>query len=85
MKRVWIAAAVVGATGLLVAVVLTVIEGLKYRDREEHGLDPVYAPEWVVVSTHVGLALFAAAAAFVAIAAVVGGLRRRWHAERARG
>jgi len=43
MRRVWIATAVVGATGLLVAVVLT------------------------------------------AIAAAVGGLRRRRHAERARG
>jgi len=85
MKRVWIATAVVGAAALLVAVALTVIEGLEYRDREERGLDPVYAPDWVVASTHVGLAVFACAAAVLAIAAVVAALRRRRLAEQARG
>jgi len=84
MKRVWSATAVVGAAGLLVAVSLTVTEGLEYRGREEHGLEPVYAPDWVVVSTHLGLALFAVAAAVLAIAAIVAALRRRGHAVNAR-
>ena len=85
MKRAWIATAVVGAAALLVAVALTVIEGLEYRDREERGLDPVYAPDWVAASTHVGLGVFASAAAVLAIAAVVAALRRRRLAEQARG
>jgi hypothetical protein len=43
---------------LLTSVALTIMEGIKYRAREEQGLDPIWAPEWAVVVTQVGMSLF---------------------------
>ena len=77
MKRVWIAFTVLGGVGLLTASVLTVIEGVKYRIREEQGLDPIYAPEWVAASTYAGLWLFVLAVAALAVTGIVALVQRR--------
>ncbi|WP_243010933.1 hypothetical protein [Cryobacterium zhongshanensis] len=77
MKRVWIAFSVLGGLGLLTAIVLTVIEGVKYRVREEQGLDPIYAPDWVAVSTYAGLWLFVLAVIALAMTGIVAVVQRR--------
>jgi hypothetical protein len=76
MKRAWVGFTIIGSGGLLVAIVLTIIEGVKYRLREDQGLDPIYAPEWVAVSTYAGLWVFALALAGLAVTGVVALIRR---------
>lgn len=51
----------VGIAGLTLAIVLTLVEGVQYRMREDQGLDPVPAPDWVAASTLGGLGVFAVA------------------------
>ena len=60
-KRLLVISAIVGGISLLVVIVLTVIEGVKYRVREEQGLDPIWAPDWVADLTYAGLAVFSLA------------------------
>lgn len=73
MKRAIVWFSVVGGLGLLTAVVLTVIEGVNYRLREEQGLDPIWAADWVVAATIAGCALFAiSAVALIALASSSG-------------
>lgn len=77
MRRLWVTLTVIGGAGLLTTIVLTVIEGVKYRVREDQGLDPVPAPTWVAISSYAGLSLFALAAVALAITAIVAfGLRK---------
>ena len=72
VRRVNIGIAAIGTLGLLTSIVLTAIEGVKYRIREEQGLDPVWAPDWVAIMTYIGVAVFLAAAlALVGIGAIV--------------
>ena len=59
MKRAIVWFSIVGSLGLITAVVLTVIEGVNYRLREEQGLDPIGAADWVAAATVAGFALFA--------------------------
>lgn len=47
IKRIWVGFTILGSIGLLTVIVLTFIEGVKYRIREEQGLDPISAPSWV--------------------------------------
>ncbi|MBH0022928.1 hypothetical protein [Salinibacterium sp. SWN248] len=69
MKRAIVWFAVVGGLGLITAVVLTVIEGVNYRLREEQGLDPIRAADWVAGATVAGFALFViSAVALIALA-----------------
>ena len=77
MKRVWVGFAVLGSVGLLAAIVLTVIEGGKYRAREEQGLDPIYAPTWIAVSTYAGLSIFALAGVALAVTGLIALIQRR--------
>lgn len=77
MKRLWLPLTIVGALGLLTAVGLTVSEGVKYRQREDQGLDPVYAPDWVVGWTYAGLAVFVLSVIALAVVGVVALRRRR--------
>lgn len=76
MKRIAIALTVIGVTGIFVVVVLTVIEGVKYRTREEQGLDPLQAPDWVVGMTTVALWTFGFALAGLTVLAVIALIRR---------
>ena len=46
MKRAIVWFSVVGGLGLITAVALIVSEGVKYRLREEQGLDPIWAADW---------------------------------------
>lgn len=68
---------VAGCVGLLTAITLTVMEGIKYRIREDEGLDPVSAPLWVATSTYAGLAVFVLAAAALVIMGLVALGRRK--------
>ncbi|QTX03338.1 hypothetical protein [Agromyces archimandritae] len=77
MKRLWVSLAVVGGVGLLVTVVLTIIEGVKYRVREEQRLDPIPAPDWVAAASYGGLAVFALAVVALGVAGLVALLRKR--------
>jgi heme/copper-type cytochrome/quinol oxidase subunit 2 len=60
-KRLLVISAIVGGISLLLVIVLTLIEGVKYRVREEQGLDPISAPDWVANLTSAGLAVCALA------------------------
>jgi hypothetical protein len=62
VKRAWVWFTIAGSLGLLTAVTLTVNEGVKYRIREEQGLDPIWAPTWLAATTYVGLAIFVVSA-----------------------
>ena len=77
MKRYWIGLAVLGSAGLLTAIVLTVIEGVAYRVREDQGLDPIPAALWVANLTYAGLWVFAVALVALAATGVVALVRRR--------
>jgi hypothetical protein len=66
-----------GGIGLLAVIVLTVFEGIKYRIREDQGLHPIYAPDWVVASTNVGLALFGLALVGLMVVGVIAFVRSR--------
>lgn len=79
MRRLWIALTVVGSVGLLTTIVLTAIEGVDYRLREEQGLDPVPASELVAAASYAGLVLFALAAVALGIIGVVTLRRRKLH------
>jgi len=76
MRRVWVSSAVAGGSGLLVAIILTVVQGLAYRDREEQGLEPAQAPTWVAQATYLGLAVFAVAVLVIATTVIARALRR---------
>ena len=77
MKRYWIPLTVLAIAGLLASVVLTVMEGVKYRLREDQGLDPIYAPDWVASLTIVGLWAFVLAMLGLTVTSVVALLRLR--------
>ncbi len=77
MKRLWVALTILGSIGLLAVIVLTFIEGVKYRIREEQGLDPISAPSWVGWTTYVGLGVFAFALVALAATGIVALVRRR--------
>ena len=77
MKRLWIVLLVAGCVGLLTAITLTVTEGIKYRTREDEGLDPVPAPSWVAISTYAGLSVFVLAAVALMIIGLVALARRK--------
>ena len=57
-RQVFIGINILGCLGLLIAIVLSIIEGVKYRIREDQGLDPIWAPYWVARLTEVWVALF---------------------------
>jgi preprotein translocase subunit Sss1 len=76
MKRAWVGFTIIGSCGLLTAIMLTVIEGVKYRIREDQGLGPIYAPEWVAVSTYVGLGVFVLALVGLVVTGIVALIRR---------
>ena len=77
MKRLWVTFTVVGSLGLLTTIVLTVIEGVKYRVREDQGLDPVPAPTLVAVFSDVGTYVFVLAVVALAITGIVALGRRK--------
>jgi len=77
-KRLCVGLAAMGSAGLLTAIALTTIEGVKYRVREEQGLDPILAPSWVATATYAGLWVFALAVAGLAAVGIVGLVRRTY-------
>lgn len=77
MRRLWVTLTAIGGAGLLTTIVLTVIEGVKYRVREDQGLDPVPAPTWIAIFSYAGLTLFALAALALAITGLVALGRRK--------
>lgn len=77
MRRAWVILTVVGGIGLLGAIVLTVMEGVKYRMREDQGLDPILAPAWVAISSYLRLALFVLALVGLVVTGAIALARRR--------
>jgi hypothetical protein len=77
MKRYWVIFTTMASIGLLTPVVLSIIEGMKYRVREEQGLDPIMAPTWVVIATYAGLAVFVVALLGLAVISSVALGRRQ--------
>jgi hypothetical protein len=71
VKRAWIGFTVLGSGGLLTAIVLTIIEGVKYRIREEQGLAPIYAEDWVAAWTYAGLWVFVLGLVGLAVTGVI--------------
>lgn len=64
------------AAGFATAVVFTVISGFQYKMEEDRGLEPSYAPAWIVVGTETGLLLIVLGAA-IAWGSMVGLLVER--------
>lgn len=79
IRHLWIGFTILGSVGLLTVIVLTGIEGVKYRLREEQGLDPIWAPTWVATTTYVAMAVIAFALVALAVTGIVAlvGRRRR--------
>ena len=75
-RTVWVAM-IASGVGLCVAAVLTIISGVQYRLAEDRGLDPGYAPGWIVAGTNGGLLVFALGALVMVAAGVATLLRRR--------
>jgi hypothetical protein len=76
-KRVWLTFTVLAGIGLLTTVVVTIISGLQYRAREDQGLQPVYAPTWIVMGTYGGLVIFVLSLIGLGIASVLVLQKRR--------
>ena len=77
LKRLAVGFTILAGSGALAAVVFTIISGVQYRIREDQGLQPEYAPAWIVFGTCSGLWLFALGAVGLATTGVVALLRRR--------
>lgn len=77
VKRLVTAFTIVAGSGALAAVVFTVISGVQYRIREDQGLQPQYAPAWIVVGTNSGLWLCVLGVAGLALTGVTALLPRR--------
>ena len=76
-KRLLIGLTIVASVGALVVIMLTVIAGVQYRIREEQGLEPIYAADWIVAGTNAALWLFAFAIVSLAVTGTVALLQRR--------
>lgn len=77
VRRLVTAFTIVAGSGALSAVVFTVISGVRYRIREDQGLQPQYAPGWIVYGTYAGLWLCALGVAGLALTGVAALLLRR--------
>jgi len=77
VKRLVGAFTITTGSGALAAVVFTIISGVQYRIREDQGLQPEYAPAWIVFGTYSGLWLCALGVAGLALTGVAALLRRR--------
>ena len=77
VRRLVTALTIVAGSGALAAVVFTVISGVQYRIREDQGLQPQYAPGWIVYGTYAGLWVCAVGVVGLALAGAVALLRRR--------
>jgi hypothetical protein len=77
VKRLVTAFTIMAGGGALAAVVFTIISGVLYRIREDQGLQPQYAPAWIVFGTYSGLWLCALGVAALAVTGVAALLRRR--------
>ncbi|WP_157962561.1 hypothetical protein [Homoserinimonas sp. OAct 916] len=77
VKRVLLGAAIAAGVGLCTVVVLTVISGVQYRLAEDQGLDPGYAPTWIVAGTNLGLLIFALGALGALVVGIIALLQRR--------
>jgi hypothetical protein len=77
LRRLVTAFTIAAGSGALAAVVFTIISGVLYRIREEQGLQPQYAPDWIVFGTYSGLWLCALGTVALAVLGVVALLRRR--------
>lgn len=56
-RKLFLGAAFTAGVGFVIAAAFTVISGVQYRMAENQGLEPGYAPAWLVVGTNVGLLL----------------------------
>ena len=77
VRRLVTALTIVAGSGALAAVVFTVISGVQYRIREDQGLQPQYAPGWIVYGTYAGLWVCAVGVAGLALTGVTALLLRR--------
>lgn len=77
MKRVSLGLVILTGVGALTAIVFQIISGVQYRIEEDHGLEPGYAPTWIVVGTEVGLWIFAVGVLTLGVAGVVALVQRR--------
>lgn len=57
-KRALLGITILGGLGMVTAVLLTVVEGVKYRTRELAGLEPIPADDWVAALIIGGLVVF---------------------------
>lgn len=71
MKRISMILMVIGAISLLIAIGLTVISGIEYQDAESSGLDPGFAPTWIVTGTYSALSVLAMSIVALAILGAV--------------
>ena len=77
LKRLAAAFTILAGSGALAVVVFTIISGVQYRIREDQGLQPQYAPPWIVFGTNAGLWLCALGVAALTATGAVALLRRR--------
>ena len=77
VKRFAAAFTILGGSGALAAVVFTIISGAQYRFREDQGLQPEYAPDFIVFGTYCGLWLFALGVVALAVTGIVAGPTRK--------
>lgn len=77
MRRLAIAFTTLASIGAATVVILTVISGFDYRMQEQQGLQPGYAPAWIVTGTTAGLAVFAGAMLALAAIGVAALVRQR--------
>jgi hypothetical protein len=68
---VLLSSGVVACVGAIIVIVFTIFNGLEYKGREDAGLQPAYASDWIVLGTNVGLWNFALAATVVFLTGVV--------------
>jgi len=71
LRRLSVAFIILLGIGALTAIVFTIISGVQYRMQEEQGLQPGYAPGWIVLGTYTGVWLFLLGVAALAVTGVV--------------
>lgn len=76
VSRMIVTGSLMAGFGIAICIAFTIMSGIDYRIAESRGLDPGYAPAWIVFGTYLGVAVCCLGLFILLIAGVIA-LRKR--------